>query len=226
MFFTSFSQWTPLHIFIRIFAALILGCIIGLERGVKRRGAGTKTHTIVCLGSALVMLTAQYMEVAFPGKSDMARMAAQVISGVGFLGVGTIIVSGHQVKGLTTAASLWTCACIGVAVGIGFLDGGILVCLLMLFALHVLPVIEKKAYKHSRYFTLYLDIESSKTIPLLMATFRTEQILVDNFDVIKPKVKGQPLSIFATLVIPDIKKLDEYMDMVEHIKGVLSVEFL
>lgn len=226
MFSTSFSQWTPSNIFIRIFAALILGCIIGLERGVKRRGAGTKTHTIVCLGSALVMLTAQYMEVAFPGTSDMARMAAQVISGVGFLGVGTIIVSGHQVKGLTTAASLWTCACIGVAVGIGFLEGGILVCLLMLFALHVLPVIEKKAYKHSRYFTLYLDVETNKAIPLLMELFRTEQILVDNFDVIKPKVKGQPLSIFATLIIPDMKKLDEYINMVENIKGVLSVEFM
>lgn len=226
MFSASFSQWTPLNIFIRIFAALILGCIIGLERGVKRRGAGTKTHTIVCLGSALVMLTAQYMEVAFPGTSDMARMAAQVISGVGFLGVGTIIVSGHQVKGLTTAASLWTCACIGVAVGIGFLEGGILVCLLMLFALHVLPVIEKRAYRHSRYFTLYLDIETNKSIPLLMELFRTEQILVDNFDVIKPKVKGQPLSVFATLIIPDMKRLDEYMNMVENIKGVLSVEFM
>lgn len=226
MFSTSFSQWTPSNIFIRIFAALILGCIIGLERGVKRRGAGTKTHTIVCLGSALVMLTAQYMEVAFPGTSDMARMAAQVISGVGFLGVGTIIVSGHQVKGLTTAASLWTCACIGVAVGIGFLEGGVLVCLLMLFALHVLPVIEKKAYKHSKYFTLYLDIETNKAIPLLMELFRTEQILVDNFDVIKPKVKGQPLSIFATLIIPDMKRLDEYMNMIENIKGVLSVEFM
>ena len=226
MFYASFSQWTPSNIFIRIFAALILGCIIGLERGVKRRGAGTKTHTIVCLGSALVMLTAQYMEVAFPGTSDMARMAAQVISGVGFLGVGTIIVSGHQVKGLTTAASLWTCACIGVAVGIGFLEGGILVCLLMLFALHVLPVIEKKAYKHSRYFTLYLDVETNKAIPLLMELFRTEQILVDNFDVIKPKVKGQPLSIFATLIIPDMKKLDEYVQLVENIKGVLSVEFM
>lgn len=226
MLFTSFSQWTPFHISIRIFAALVLGCIIGLERGVKRRGAGTKTHTIVCLGSALVMLTAQYMEVAFPGKSDMARMAAQVISGVGFLGVGTIIVSGHQVKGLTTAASLWTCACIGVAVGIGFLDGGIIVCLLMLFALHVLPLIEKKAYKHSKYFTLYLDVETSKTIPLLMSLFRTEHILVDNFDVIKPKVKGQPFAIFATLKIPDIKKVDEYVTMLEHTKGVLSVEFM
>lgn len=224
MFFTFCSNWTPLNIFIRILVSLLLGCIIGLERGVKRRGAGTKTHTLVCLGSALVMLTAQYMEVAFPGKSDMARMAAQVISGVGFLGVGTIIVSGHQVRGLTTAASLWTCACIGLAVGIGFIDGGILVCLLMLFSLHVLPAIERKVYKHSKYFSLYLEIETSKTIPLLMALFRKEQIQIDNFDVIKPKVKGQPISVFATIIIPELKELDMYMSMLENMKGVLSVE--
>lgn len=224
MFITSFSEWTPGNICIRILAALILGSIIGLERGVKRRGAGTKTHTIVCLGSALVMLTAQYMEVAFPGKADMARMAAQVISGVGFLGVGTIIISGHQVRGLTTAASLWTCACIGLSVGIGFVDGGIIFCLLMLFSLHVLPVIERKAYKHSRYFSLYLEIETNKTIPLLMEFFRAEQIQVDNFDVMKPKVKGQPVSIFATIILPDIKKFDTYMNLLENMKGVLSVE--
>ena len=76
---------------------MILGCVIGLDRGLKKRGAGTTTNTIVCLGATLVMLTAQYMEVYFPGKSDLSRMASQVISGVGFLGVGTIIVSGHQV---------------------------------------------------------------------------------------------------------------------------------
>lgn len=224
MFSTSFSEWTPLNICVRIVTALILGCIIGLERGVKRRGAGTKTHTIVCLGSALVMLTAQYMEVAFPGKADIARMAAQVISGVGFLGVGTIIISGHQVKGLTTAASLWTCACIGLAVGIGFVDGGIIFCLLMLFSLHVLPHIERKAYRHSRYFSLYLEIETSKTIPMLMDFFRVEHIQVDNFDVMKPKVKGQTFSIFATIIISDVKKFDMYMEMLENMKGVLTVE--
>ncbi|MBQ7067466.1 MAG: MgtC/SapB family protein [Lachnospiraceae bacterium] len=224
MFIADFSEWTPFNICIRILAALLLGCMIGLERGVKRRGAGTKTHTIVCLGSALVMLTAQYMEIAFPGRTDMARMAAQVISGVGFLGVGTIIISGHQVKGLTTAASLWTCACIGLAVGIGFVDGGIVFCLLMLFALHVLPFIERKAYKHSRYFSLYLEIESSKTIPLLMEFFRAKQIQVDNFDVMKPKVKGQPFSIFATIIVSDVKEFGSYMDMLENMKGVLSVE--
>ena len=105
MFGFSCAEWTIPNVLIRIVVSMILGCVIGLDRGLKKRGAGTKTNTIVCLGATLVMLTAQYMEVYFPGKSDLSRMASQVISGGGFLGVGTIIVSGHQVRGLTTAAS-------------------------------------------------------------------------------------------------------------------------
>ena len=99
MFGFSCAEWTIPNVLIRIVVSMILGCVIGLDRGLKKRGAGTKTNTIVCLGATLVMLTAQYMEVYFPGKSDLSRMASQVISGVGFLGVGTIIVSGHQVRG-------------------------------------------------------------------------------------------------------------------------------
>lgn len=98
MFGFSCAEWTIPNVLIRIVVSMILGCVIGLDRGLKKRGAGTKTNTIVCLGATLVMLTAQYMEVYFPGKSDLSRMASQVISGVGFLGVGTIIVSGHQVR--------------------------------------------------------------------------------------------------------------------------------
>lgn len=139
MFGFSCAEWTIPNVLIRIVVSMILGCVIGLDRGLKKRGAGTKTNTIVCLGATLVMLTAQYMEVYFPGKSDLSRMASQVISGVGFLGVGTIIVSGHQVRGLTTAASLWACACVGLAVGIGFLDGGVIITVCVLISLHVLP---------------------------------------------------------------------------------------
>lgn len=108
MFGFSCAEWTIPNVLIRIVVSMILGCVIGLDRGLKKRGAGTKTNTntIVCLGATLVMLTAQYMEVYFPGKSDLSRMASQVISGVGFLGVGTIIVSGHQVRGLTTAGQV------------------------------------------------------------------------------------------------------------------------
>ena len=89
MFGFSCAEWTIPNVLIRIVVSMILGCVIGLDRGLKKRGAGTKTNTIVCLGATLVMLTAQYMEVYFPGKSDLSRMASQVISG--FLDGGVII---------------------------------------------------------------------------------------------------------------------------------------
>ena len=119
------ATWTAVGIWIRLLFSLAVGMFIGIDRGLKRRGAGIKTHVLVCLGSAIVMLTSEYMFRTFPSaKADMARMGAQVISGVGFLGVGTIMVTGrNQVRGLTTAACLWVCACEGLAAGIGFVDG-------------------------------------------------------------------------------------------------------
>ncbi|MDE7224329.1 MAG: MgtC/SapB family protein, partial [Acetatifactor sp.] len=120
-----FAEWNIQNILIRVFVSAILGGVIGLDRGMKHRGAGTKTITIVCLGSTLVMLTEQYIQMYFPGLANMNRLAAQVISGVGFIGVGTIIISRHRVRGLTTAATLWASACVGLAVGIGFVEGGI-----------------------------------------------------------------------------------------------------
>ena len=101
-----FAEWNMGNLLIRMAAATILGGVIGLDRGMKHRGAGTKTITVVCLGATLVMLTEQYIQVYLPGLANMNRMAAQVISGVGFIGVGTIIISRHRVRGLTTAATL------------------------------------------------------------------------------------------------------------------------
>lgn len=120
----DFSAWNLQNLFIRVMTAAFLGGIIGLDRGIKHRGAGTKTITVVCLGATLVMLTEQYIQINFPGLANMTRMASQVISGVGFIGVGTIIISRHRVRGLTTAATLWASACVGLAVGIGFVEGG------------------------------------------------------------------------------------------------------
>ncbi|SEU08285.1 MgtC/SapB family protein [Enterocloster clostridioformis] len=118
--------WSSLAIVGRLALAILTGTVIGIDRGLKRRGAGIKTHSLVCLGSTLVMLTSEYMAMNFDQKADLARLGAQVISGVGFLGVGTILVTEKQrIKGLTTAAGLWTCACVGLAIGIGFVEGAI-----------------------------------------------------------------------------------------------------
>ena len=95
MYIISFSEWSIPNIWIRIVVATALGIIIGLDRGVKRRGGGARTTTTVCLGAALIMLLEQYLMQTMPGTTDMTRMSAQVVSGVGFLGAGMILVSGH-----------------------------------------------------------------------------------------------------------------------------------
>ena len=225
MFGFSCVEWTIPNVLIRIVVSMILGCVIGLDRGLKKRGAGTKTNTIVCLGATLVMLTAQYMEAYFPGKSDLSRMASQVISGVGFLGVGTIIVSGHQVRGLTTAASLWACACIGLAVGIGFLDGGVIITACVLISLHVLPRLEKYFFRRSKYLSVYVELEANGSISEFLENLQENQIQVDSMDVIKGKTKRMPYALLLTLRLPTAYK-SSYVEVLEKIPGVTSVDVI
>ena len=118
----ALREVTMSAIFIRIMTAMALGGIIGMERGIKNRPAGLRTYTLVCIGSCVVMLVNQYSYQA-TGSPVPVRMGAQVVSGIGFLGAGTIIVTAHnRIKGLTTAAGLWASACVGLAVGIGLYE--------------------------------------------------------------------------------------------------------
>ena len=147
-------------IVLRLFLATACAGVLGVERQIKSRPAGLRTHIIVCLGSALVMMISQHLS-NHGMATDSARLGAQVISGIGFLGAGTIILTGRtgkpQVKGLTTAASLWTCACMGLAIGCGFYAGALATCLFVLFAVTVLNRVDKYFYTKTR--VLYLQIE-------------------------------------------------------------------
>ena len=118
-------ELTYMSVGLRILAALVIGGIIGLERGMKNRPAGLRTYMLVCVGSCLIMLTNQFI-FQTTSLGDPTRMGAQVVSGIGFLGAGTIVVTQHnQIKGLTTAAGLWASAAVGLAVGIGFYEAAL-----------------------------------------------------------------------------------------------------
>ena len=129
-------------VLIRLGAAILVGALIGVQREAAHRPAGLRTHMLVAIGSTLVMLTGEYLISVYAGtvNSDPARLGAQVISGIGFLGAGTIMKEGVTVRGLTTAASLWTTACIGLAVGSGFILGGLAAALATMITL---PLIER-----------------------------------------------------------------------------------
>ena len=162
-FVETAREWSLEAGVVRMATTLVVRTLIGLDRGIKRRGAGIKTHTLVCLGAALVMMTGEYIYMNFPERLDISRMGAQVISGVGFLGVGTIIVKGkNQIGGLTTAAGLWAYACIGLAAGLGFVEGAVIALALVLFALRVLTRLDEFIRHHAKIFDLYLEFETSR----------------------------------------------------------------
>ncbi|MBQ5634049.1 MAG: MgtC/SapB family protein, partial [Clostridia bacterium] len=115
-----------LTIVVRLFLAVFCGGIIGIERERKRRPAGFRTHILICLGAAMTTLTSQFIVLELKLFTDLARLGAQVIAGIGFIGAGTIIVTKRrQVKGLTTAAGLWTAAIVGLCCGAGFYEGAV-----------------------------------------------------------------------------------------------------
>lgn len=125
-------------IVLRIIMAEVLGGVIGSERGRMNRPAGMRTYMLVSIGSCVVMLINQYAYQVY-GVGDPVRLGAQVVSGIGFLGAGTIIVTTHnQIKGLTTAAGLWASACIGLAIGIGLYEVAIVACIAVFSVLTVL----------------------------------------------------------------------------------------
>ena len=139
-----------LTIVCRIGMALLAGGVIGAEREAMHRPAGLRTHMLVALGAALVMMLGDYAFEMYQGRAsiDPTRMGAQVVSGIGFLGAGTIMREGLTVRGLTTAASLWAVACVGLAAGAGFYAGAILSTLMILVTLYVLERIQKHVMRN------------------------------------------------------------------------------
>lgn len=222
----NFAAWNIQNILIRVIVATILGGVIGLDRGMKHRGAGTKTITVVCLGATLVMLTEQYIQVNFAGLANMTRMAAQVISGVGFIGVGTIIISKHRVRGLTTAATLWASACIGLAVGIGFVEGGVLITVMMLLSLHVLPYVERFATGHSRYCNVFFDLEKSRHLHEVIQSLKEADITIDSLEMSGPDDGDGGISVHMVLYMNKTTDRTQIYDILMKSDKVESVDFL
>lgn len=136
-----------LEIFLRLLCAMAVGLVIGTEREYSNRPAGMRTHILVALGACAVMITSQmiyFQYHAYGANPDPARLPAQIITGVGFLGAGTILREGTHVKGLTTAASLWTVACLGIAAGGGYYAVAILGTLFIIITLTIFEILQNK----------------------------------------------------------------------------------
>ena len=166
---------------VRMLLAMVFGGVIGLERGRKGRAAGFRTYMLVCLGATLTMLLSQYeyywvthdwaaLATEIGLRTDVSRFGAQVINGIGFLGAGTIIVTGQQeVKGMTTAAGLWATAAAGLALGVGFYWAAVLTTMFMLVAMTFLARIERRTKDGRLCEHIYLELRTVADIRTLIA---------------------------------------------------------
>lgn len=166
---------------LRVLAASVCGGLIGLERELKGRPAGLKTFSLVCIGAALAMVTNEYIARISGGNEDLARMAAQVISGIGFLGAGTIIVTGtNQIRGLTTAAALWVTAALGICIGAGFYTGAFGSIGIILLSSMVCRMIDRLVAGKSRILKLYVEGVNEEFMLVLIDYLESSGIRIRN----------------------------------------------
>ncbi len=181
----EFRELTITAIVVRILLAVLIGGVLGLERGLKNRPAGLRTYILVCVGATIVMLTNQYIYQCC-GSGDPVRMGAQVISGIGFLGAGTIVVTPHnQIRGLTTAAGLWAAACVGLAIGMGLYEiaviGGATIFIVLTLLHHWDYFMRSKAH----VIDVYVELDKRVSLGEFIRNLRERDIELSNLQVEK-----------------------------------------
>ena len=181
------QQINSLSIIVRILLAAMIGSLIGLERESKNRPAGFRTYILVSVGACLVMMTNQYMFDLYQS-GDPARLGAQVISGVGFLGAGTILVTrNNQVRGLTTAAALWASACVGLALGTGFYAGALIVGGVLLVVMILFRPLNNVLQRKSGFMRLYAHFGTSDDIDVFLRECKAEKVVVGDMQPLMQK---------------------------------------
>ena len=222
---------------LRLLLSAVIGFSLGMERGRKRRPAGCRTYMLVCMGATLTLLLSQYeyymltnrwydlaLEIGI--RTDVSRFGAQVINGVGFLGAGTILVTGRrEVKGLTTAAGLWASACMGLAIGAGFYESVVLGTVLIFLSMRFLPTIENMMVERAPFLNIYVEFESLDNIGAIIGRIKEQnsQILDVEIDHGRGEGYGNPSAVFS-LRLPRHQPHSDVLVSVSGLGCVYTVE--
>lgn len=223
----ALRELTYLAVGLRILAALVMGGALGLERGMKNRPAGLRTYMLVCVGSCLIMMTNQYIFQA-TGVGDPTRMSAQVVSGIGFLGAGTIVVTQrNQIKGLTTAAGLWACAAAGLALGIGFYEAAVIGGVAIFVVLTLLHRWDDRMHSKGRAFILYFELSKDYALGEFIRAVRGMEIEIFDVRMESEMVLRDGESAF-TATIKTKQRVDhrKVLDEIKTLPGVAYLEEL
>ena len=230
------------ELLIRLVCATLCGGIIGIDRGKKNRPAGFRTYILVCMGATLTVILGIYLSnmLLSPlwaselvsgftmNSTDVSRFGAQVINGIGFLGAGTIIITGRQqVKGMTTAAGLWASACMGLAIGAGFYGAALISCLLIVLTMVVFTKLETLILHHSRNVNCYVEFEHLDDLSKIAELIKSMDIRIFDIEITKAKQSesGYPGALFS-LQLPKKMAHTALLTALAEIEDVRSIEEL
>lgn len=220
---------------LRMVLAAIAGGLLGLERERSGHPAGLRTYMTVCLGAATTMILSQYLALMLSTrwfgtsvlvgiKTDVSRLGAQVINGIGFLGAGTILITQrHEVKGLTTAASLWASACMGIAIGAGFYECALIAIILMFLSLTAFSKIETHFLLKTRNMMLYVELIDVNSLSSIVEKLKSSDIALKNLDIDWPdgqKYPGAKLEVTLPLGMAHT----DLVANLAHLQQVVSVQ--
>ncbi len=195
------SSMEDIAVIIRLIMAAFFGCIVGWERVITKHSAGIRTFTLVSLGSAVATALNLYMAVLPGVGADVSRIPAGVVSGIGFLGAGTILVTGRQqIKGLTTAASLWVTACMGMAIGAGYIEIGTVCFLLIMIANVILMRLSQSVEDNSKYISIYIEVNKSGGIKKLSKWLSEQDYMISSMT----KSREKPLQSSDAALLVDV----------------------
>lgn len=209
-------------ILLRIALSMVLGGVIGFERERDNQPAGLRTHMILVIGACLAMILS--INIGVVSQTDPGRIAAQVISGIGFLGAGAILRFGFNVKGLTTATTLWTMAIVGLVIGAGYYWIAIITTIIMLIVLAALNVIEKNYVRVNVIRNIVIDLQDRKSVLRdLRETIYKLTDKVMSFSVQK-NIKSKRLRLELTARFKNSEKLEHLIEEISKIEGVRALK--
>lgn len=217
--YKEFLLISPLSVLFRLSLAAVLGGLVGVERGRKNQPAGFRTYMIVCLGSALVMLTSEFLTTKF-GTGDPARLGAQVISGIGFLGAGSIMITNMQIKGITTAAGLWAAASVGLAAGAGFYVGATVVVIFLLIIMTVMGKIDSYMHRYSKNMLISVEFKSKEHFSSFIKELRKLDYILSDIELKPSLVSDDRIGAVAKLILPRAIDHQEILEYISEMKGV------
>lgn len=211
---------------VRLVLAVICGGLIGLEREYKRRPAGFRTHILICMGASITTLTSEYIVTTLHYFTDIGRLGAQVVAGIGFIGAGCIIVTQRQrIKGLTTAAGLWTTAIIGLSIGAGFYEGGVVATVLILVAELVFAKLEYAILKSAPELNLLMEYTDRECLEDVLDKFKANDVKVINMNITRSEAskKHNACAIFY-LRLSKKYPAETLLTELNQTNGVISAE--